>query len=93
MSRGYMSTVPSEYICWVCGDVCISFDASSSEEKKYNIRQIYCPICKTETEHIKLGKLGDKDLIKAKLESQDLLEGIDFELYNLLTVNENKRVR
>lgn len=89
MSRGYMSSVSADYICKICGDVCLSFDKKGfAFEKKYTIKQIYCPICMTETDHM---RLGDKDVVKAQLESKKILEGIDYEVYNLLTSNDKRK--
>ncbi len=88
MSRGYMCSVASDYICIYCGDVCVSFDKGAGLEKKYSIKQIYCPVCMTETDHI---RLGDKDVIRAQLEYMDILEGIDFDIYNLLTTNDCRK--
>lgn len=88
MSRGYMCSVASDYICRYCGDVCVSFDKGAGLEKKYTMKQIYCPICMTETDHI---RLGDKDLVRAKLESMNILEGMDYEIYNLLTTDDSRK--
>ena len=90
MSRGYMSQVSSDYICVFCGDVCVSFDKGPGREHKYSIKSIYCPICMTTTDHI---RLGQKDIIKCQLESKDVLDGIDFEIYNLLCANDARKVK
>ena len=88
MSRGYMCSLPVDYICRYCGDVCISFDKGSRFDKKYTFKDLYCPICMTETEHI---RIGDKSIVKAQLESMNILEGMNYELYNLITTAESRK--
>ena len=44
----------------------------------------------TTTDHI---RLGQKDIIKCQLESKDVLDGIDFEIYNLLCANDARKVK
>ena len=88
MSRGYMSNVSSDYICVHCGDVCTFFDNGPGREHKYSTKSIYCPVCMTETDHIRLGK---KDIVKSQLEFKDVLEGNDFLIYDLLCSNEARK--
>lgn len=88
MSRGYMCTYPSEYICRYCGYVQTFYDKGDGFLKKYTIRNGYCPICMTETDHIRLGSL---DRVKAELEFMNVLEGMDFEVYNLITTNDVRK--
>jgi hypothetical protein len=85
-----MSSVPIDYICKICGDVCIFFDKKVVFEKNYTTKQIYCPICMTETEHF---RLGNKDVVRAQLALKESLEGIDFDVYNLLTTNESRKIK
>ncbi len=87
MSRGYMSSRYSDYVCYICGDIFKTIDHGTGREKKYTIKQMYCPICMTETDHI---RLGDKDIVRFELESKNILEGMDYEVYNLLTKNDYK---
>ena len=83
-----MSHVASDYICAYCGNVCVAFDNGSGREKKYTVKDVYCPICLTDTKHI---RLGDKCVVKAELESMDVLEGMDYVVYSLLTTNYSRK--
>ncbi len=87
MSKGYMSNNGCDYICSFCGDIMRLYAQNDGKEKKYTIRQLYCPVCMVETDHI---LLGDKDLVRCELEFKDVLEGMDYEVYNLLTINDYK---
>ncbi len=88
MTRGSLSHFSSDYICSFCGNICICFDIGVSKERKYSTKLLYCPICMTNTDHF---RLGDKDIIKAKLELMDVLEGIDYKIYDLLCANEARK--
>ena len=88
MSRGYMCSGSADYICRYCGFSYPYYDNGEGFERKFSIKQIYCPICQTETDHIRLGK---KDVVRAQLEFMDVLEGLDFEIYNLLTTDDCRK--
>lgn len=88
MARGSMSHFSSDYICAFCGDIYVCFDIGVSKECKYSIKQIYCPVCMTGTDHF---RLGDSEIIKAQLESKDILKGIEYDIYNLLCTNDARK--
>lgn len=88
MIRRGFNNFSCDYICSSCGDVIISFDVDGAKERKYSSKLMYCPVCVTETDHL---RLGDKDVIKAQLESRSELRGMDNKIYNLLCLNEVRK--
>lgn len=91
MSRGYSASILCDYICKYCGNVNNSFESSGSLYPKFSERIIYCGVCQCETINYKLGKFGDRDIIKADLDSYPILEGIEFEIWDLLNANEARK--
>ena len=85
MSRGYSPLVSCDYICKYCGNVNKSFDFAGALVPKFGEKMIYCNNCQCETINY---KLGDKDIVKAELESYPVLEGIYYEIWDLLNANE-----
>lgn len=88
MARGSSAHFSSDYICSFCGDVCVCFDIGVSRERRYSFKPLYCPVCMVETDHY---RLGDKDVVKAHLEALTELQGIDYEIYDLLRANEARK--
>lgn len=88
MARGALNNFSCDYICSYCGDVTVCFDIGVARDRKYSSKLMYCPVCMVDTEHL---RLGDKDIVKAQLESKCMLEGLDYEIYDLLCLNEVRK--
>lgn len=90
MSRGYCSSVAVDCICKYCGNINIFFDNKGNLKSKFSEQLVYCPVCQCETVNI---MLGDKDLVAAQLDSCDILEGIEYEVWDLLELNKCRKRR
>lgn len=89
MARGYNVCSLDDYICTCCGNINSSFDKLGNLQSKYSVKSVYCPICKSETESI---KLGDSSLVKAELLGMNDLNDIEHEVMDLLN-NEHRKTR
>ena len=84
MARSYGSISLCDYLCKSCGNVNKSFDVVGSLSPKFSEKIVYCSNCQCDTINY---KLGDKDIVKAELDSYSELEGIYYEIWDLLNVN------
>lgn len=84
------STAISDLICSECGTVSSIPRYKNDRRERYHIKDVYCPKCNKTTKFI---EIGDIDLYKKELEFKVNLNEKEQMILDLLSIDNNQRIR
>ena len=84
------NTELSDLICSQCGSIMSIPRYKNGKRERFHVKDMYCINCNKETKFI---EIGDIDIYKKQLEFKNDLNEQEQLIYDLLSLNDNQRIR